>query len=80
MKQKRYRALCVLLSTLLLASGTLTGCGSGQASGVSKETQTEKMTMLKIPVIVDRSKDEKGKQAKQEWEKVYEVLLGCQSM
>ena len=41
MKQKRYRALCVLLSTLLLASGTLTGCGSGQASGVSKETQTE---------------------------------------
>lgn len=46
----------------------------------SYQKMTEKMTMLKIPVIVDRSKDEKGKQAKQEWEKVYEVLLGCQSM
>lgn len=31
----------MILSTLILAFGTLTGCGSGQASGVSKETQTE---------------------------------------
>lgn len=31
----------MILSTLLLVSGALTGCGSGQTSGVSKETQTE---------------------------------------
>ena len=41
MKRRKYKALCVLLSTLVLASGALTGCGSGQASGVSKETKTE---------------------------------------
>ena len=38
---------------------------------------TEKMTLLQIPVIVDRAKDEKGKDAQKEWEKVYQVILGC---
>lgn len=38
---------------------------------------TEKMTLLQIPVIVDRAKDEKGKDAQKEWEKVYKVILGC---
>lgn len=35
---------------------------------------TEKMTLLQIPVIVDRAKDEKGKDAQKEWEKVYKVI------
>ena len=36
-------SLCVIFSTLLLVSAALTGCGSGQTSGVSKETQTEEV-------------------------------------
>ena len=36
---------------------------------------TEKMTLLQIPVIVDRAKDEKGKDAQKEWEKVYQVTF-----
>jgi hypothetical protein len=42
------------------------------------QKMTEKMTLLEMPVIVDRSKDEKGKDAKKEWEKVYQVILGCE--
>ena len=40
---------------------------------------TEKITLLQIPVIVDRAKDEKGKDAQKEWEKVYQVILECDS-
>lgn len=42
------------------------------------ESCTEKLAMLGIPVIVDRSADEKTELAKQEWLKVYGVLYGCE--
>ena len=42
-KRRTYRSLCVIFSTLILVSGALTGCGSGQTSGVSKEAQTEEV-------------------------------------
>lgn len=80
-----YKKLVKAQSDLaIVSSGILPKEGNSKKAVKKKMTSyqkmTEKMTMLKIPVIVDRSKDEKGKQAKQEWEKVYEVLLGCQSM
>jgi hypothetical protein len=36
----------------------------------------ERFTALSVPVLVDRSADEKGKLAKAEWIKVYGVLSG----
>lgn len=37
---------------------------------------TDHFATLKVPVIIDRSQDEKTEEAKAEWEKVYELLLG----
>lgn len=66
----------------LLSSGVLPKKGSGKKAARKKmkayQKMTEKMTLLEMPVIVDRSKDEKGKDAKKEWEKVYQVILGCE--
>ena len=42
------------------------------------EELTEKLALLNIPVIIDRSADEKEKLAKAEWIKVYGVLFGCE--
>ena len=42
------------------------------------EKVTEKFAMLGIPVIVDRSSQEKTDLAKLEWIKVYGVLYGCE--
>ena len=41
------------------------------------EELTEKLAMLGIPVLVDRSSEEKTELGKQEWIKVYGVLYGC---
>lgn len=54
-----------------------------QKLSVEKQTKryeelTEKLALLNIPVIVDRSADEKEKLAKAEWIKVYGVLFGCE--
>lgn len=38
----------------------------------------EKFAILKIPMILDRSKDEKDVLAKYEWSKVYGALFGCE--
>ena len=66
----------------LLSSGVLPKKGSSKKAARKKmkayQKMTEKMTLLEMPVIVDRSKDEKGKDAKKEWEKVYQVILGCE--
>ena len=66
----------------LLSSGILPKKGSSKKAARKKmkayQKMTEKMTLLEMPVIVDRSKDEKGKDAKKEWEKVYQVILGCE--
>nr|WP_288708582.1 hypothetical protein [uncultured Dorea sp.] len=65
----------------LLSSGVLPEKRSSKKAAKKKMTayrkMTEKMTLLQIPVIVDRAKDEKGKDAQKEWEKVYQVILGC---
>lgn len=37
-----------------------------------------KFAILKIPMIIDRSKDEKDTLAKYEWSKVYGALFGCE--
>ncbi len=42
------------------------------------EKLTEKFAMFGIPVVVDRSADEKTDLAKYEWIKVYGVLFGCE--
>lgn len=42
------------------------------------EKVTEKFAMLGIPVIVDRSSQEKTDLAKMEWIKVYGILYGCE--
>lgn len=66
----------------LLSSGILPKKGSSKKAARKKmkayQKMTEKMTLLEMPVIVDRSKDEKGKDAKKEWEKVYQVIFGCE--
>ena len=53
-----------------------------QTSADSDETaMTElagKFAILKIPVIIDRSKDEEDTLAKYEWSKVYGALFGCE--
>lgn len=65
----------------LLSSSVLPEKRSSKKAAKKKMTDyrkmTEKMTLLQIPVIVDRAKDEKGKDAQKEWEKVYQVILGC---
>ena len=65
----------------LLSSSVLPEKRSSKKVAKKKMTayrkMTEKMTLLQIPVIVDRAKDEKGKDAQKEWEKVYQVILGC---
>ena len=38
----------------------------------------EKLAILKIPMILDRSKDEKDVLTKYEWSKVYGALFGCE--
>ena len=67
----------------LLSSNVLPEKRSSKKAAKKKMTayrkMTEKMTLLQIPVIVDRAKDEKGKDAQKEWEKVYQVILGCDS-
>ena len=67
----------------LLSSSVLPEKRSSKKAAKKKMTayrkMTEKMTLLQIPVIVDRAKDEKGKDAQKEWEKVYQVILGCDS-
>ena len=66
----------------LLSSSVLPEKRSSKKAAKKKMTayrkMTEKMTLLQIPVIVDRAKDEKGKDAQKEWEKVYQVILGCE--
>ena len=42
------------------------------------EELTEKLATLGIPVLVDRSSEEKTELGKQEWLKVYGVLYGCE--
>ena len=42
------------------------------------EKITEKYALLGIPMIVDRSEDEKDDLAKAEWIKVYGVIFGCE--
>ena len=44
------------------------------------EELTEKLAMLGIPVLVDRSSEEKTELGKQEWIKVYGVLYGCEEL
>lgn len=65
----------------LLSSSVLPEKRSSKKAAKKKMTayrkMTEKMTLLQIPVIVDRAKDEKGRDAQKEWEKVYQVILGC---
>lgn len=65
----------------LLSSSVLPEKRSSKKAAKKKMTayrkMTEKMTLLQIPVIVDRAKDEKGKDAQKEWEKVYKVIWGC---
>lgn len=65
----------------LLSSSVLPEKRSSKKAAKKKMTayrkMIEKMTLLQIPVIVDRAKDEKGKDAQKEWEKVYQVILGC---
>ena len=65
----------------LLSSSVLPEKRSSKKAAKKKMTayrkMTEKMTLRQIPVIVDRAKDEKGKDAQKEWEKVYQVILGC---
>ena len=67
----------------LLSSSVLPEKRSSKKAAKKKMTayrkMTEKMTLLQIPVIVDRAKDEKGKDAQKEWEKVYQVIFGCDS-
>ena len=67
----------------LLSSNVLPEKGSSKKEAKKKmaayRKMTEKMTLLQIPVIVDRAKDEKGKDAQKEWKKVYQVILGCDS-
>ena len=67
----------------LLSSNVLPEKGSSKKAAKKKmaayRKMTEKMTLLQIPVIVDRAKDEKGKDAQKEWKKVYQVILGCDS-
>ena len=51
----------------------------------SKQTEqfeelTEKLATLGIPVLVDRSSEEKTELGKQEWIKVYGVLYGCEEL
>ena len=41
---------------------------------------TERLTTLGIPVIVDRSADEKTEEAKAEWLKVYGEIFGCKEL
>ena len=44
------------------------------------EELTEKLATLGIPVLVDRSSEEKTELGKQEWVKVYGVLYGCEEL
>ena len=44
------------------------------------EELTEKLATLGIPVLVDRSTEEKTELGKQEWIKVYGVLYGCEEL
>ena len=44
------------------------------------EELTEKLAMLGIPVLVDRSSEEQTELGKQEWIKVYGVLYGCEEL
>lgn len=44
------------------------------------EKLTEKLATLGIPVLVDRSSEEKTELGKQEWIKVYGVLYGCEEL
>lgn len=44
------------------------------------EELTEKLATLEIPVLVDRSSEEKTELGKQEWIKVYGVLYGCEEL
>ena len=44
------------------------------------EELTEKFATLGIPVLVDRSSEEKTELGKQEWIKVYGVLYGCEEL
>ena len=61
---------------------------AGAAAGAEKltveeqterfEEQTGNLAMFGIPVILDRSADEKTDLGKLEWIKVYGVLFGCE--
>lgn len=68
--------LAILSSNILPKKGSTKKAAKKKMKAYQK--MTEKMTLLEIPVIVDRSKDEKGKDAQKEWEKVYQVILGCE--
>lgn len=66
----------------LVSSKVLPKKGSSKKAAKKKmrkyQKMTEKMTLLQMPVIVDRSQDEKNEEAKKEWQKVYQVILGCE--
>ena len=68
--------LAILSSSVLPKKGSTKKAAKKKMKAYQK--MTEKMTLLGMPVIVDRSKDEKGKDAQKEWEKVYQVILGCE--
>ena len=63
----------------------LTGSKLKDAEDEAKEAQEtledmeSKLAVLKVPVVIDRSSDEKTKVAKAEWIKVYGAIYGKQA-
>lgn len=85
---KNKTKLCILSDNVLPAkvegktSGIFASKKAKKAAAEAKDkeksltTLEERFTALSVPVLVDRSADEKGKLAKAEWIKVYGVLSG----
>lgn len=73
----------VILSSEVLQEKTETGEDGERMKEIRKLNQklqetAEYLSLLKIPMIVDRSADEKGELAQLEWIKVYGAMLGCE--
>ena len=68
--------LAILSSSVLPKKGSTKKAAKKKMKAYQK--MTEKMTLLEMPVIVDRSKDEKDVLAKYEWSKGYGALFGCE--
>ncbi len=73
----------VILSSEVLPEKTETGEDGEGRKEIRQQNQklqetAEYLTLLKIPMIVDRSADEKGELAQLEWIKAYGALLGCE--